>query len=267
MVYDARSTFERPRLKVCLPPLHTLGHLIASTLAGDNLMRFRFPEQLHGWRRFFKDYAIVVLGVLTALALEQAVASAHDRRLGREAREAIHAEMQDNLDRVAYRARHSACNKRRLDEIEALLRSWDSDDAFPAGLKIGFPGTVALANQRWQANLASGRFSEESREEQADQAGLYTLIHVIDTLEHKEVDQWIKLRTLELGSRGISLQSKPMIAEALAQARAQGEAIEQLAATFESLLRKAGAGREAMRPRPYPAAVVASTCEPLRKGS
>jgi hypothetical protein len=229
-------------------------------------MRFHLPRWLHGWREFLKEYAIVVLGVLTALGLEQAVASAHDRRLAREARDAINRELQDDLDRVAYRARQSACNERRLDEIEALLRSWHSDDAFPAGLKIGFPGTVGLADQRWQANLASGRFSEESAEEQADQAGLYTLIHVIDLLENKEIDQWVKLRTLELGSRSISLQSKPMIAEALSQARAEGEAIKGLAAAFESSLRSAGASRAVLRPRPYPAAVPATTCEPMRGG-
>src|SRR3982750_2705298 len=186
-------------------------------------MRLHLPKALTGWRGFLKEYAVVVLGVLTALALEQAVASAHDRRLGQQARDAIHEELQDDLDRVAYRAQQGACNERRLDEIQGLLSSWHGDDAFPAGLKIGFPGTVGVSDQGWQANLARGRFSEESPAEQADQAGLYTLIHVIDMIENKEIDQWIRLRTLELGSQSISLQSKPMIAEALSQARAEGE--------------------------------------------
>ena len=229
-------------------------------------MHMHLPKALHGWREFLKEYAIVVLGVLTALALEQAVASAHDRRLGREARAAIHQELQDDLDRVAYRAHQGACNERRLNEIEALLSTWRSDDAFPAGMKIGFPGTVGLSDQRWQANLASGRFSEESPEEQADQAGLYSLIHVIDMIENKEIDHWVKLRTLELGSRSISLQSKPMIAEELSQARADGEALKGLAAVFESALQKANAGRAALRPKPFPAAVPGSTCEPMRNG-
>ena len=229
-------------------------------------MHIHLPKALHGWREFLKEYAIIVLGVLTALALEQVVASAHDRRLGREARAAIHDELQDDLDRVAYRAQQGSCNERRLDEIAGLLSNWRSEDAFPAGLRIGFPGTVGLSDQRWQANLASGRFSEESPEEQADQAGLYTLIHVIDMIENKEIDQWIRLRTLELGSRSISLQSRPLIAEALSQARSEGEALKGLSAVLESVLQKANAGRPALRPRPYSAAVPGSTCEPMRKG-
>ena len=51
-------------------------------------MRFRLPQALHGWRKFLKEYAVVVLGVLTALALGQLVESAHDRRIARDAHDA-----------------------------------------------------------------------------------------------------------------------------------------------------------------------------------
>jgi hypothetical protein len=226
-------------------------------------MRVQLAKALRGWPGFVKDYSIVVLGVLTALVLEQAVASAHDRRLGREAREAIHQELQDDLDRVTYRAQQAACNERRLDEIQTLLSKWRSDDAFAAGLKIGFPGDVGLSDQRWQANLASGRFSEESSEEQADQAGLYTLIHVMDMIENKEIDYWVRLRTLELGSQTLSLQTKPMIADALAGARAEGDALKGLSALLESILQRPEAGRPSLGPRPYPVAVPGSACMPM----
>ena len=227
-------------------------------------MPIRLPKALRGWREFLKEYAIVVLGVLTALVLEQMVESAHDRRLAQEARQAIHQELQDNLDRVAYRAGQQACNERRLNEIQALLTNWQSDDAFLPGLNIGFPGDVGVSDQRWQANLASGRFSQESPEEQADQAGLYTLIRVVDMVENKEIDYWVKLRTLELGSRSVTLASKPMIAETLASARSEGEAIKALSATLQKNLLTATAGRPALRPRKYPVAVPGSACEPMR---
>jgi type II secretory pathway pseudopilin PulG len=230
-------------------------------------MHFRLPKALHGWRGFLKEYAIVVLGVLTALVLEQMVQAAHDRALAREARQAINQELQDNLDRVAYRADQQACNERRLNEVQALLAGWHGDDAFPAGLRIGFPGDVGVSDQRWQANLTSGRFSEESAEEQADQAGLYTLIRVIDMIENKEIDYWVRLRMLELGSQSLSIRSKPMIADALAGARSEGEAIKALSATLENNLRNDSVSRPSLRPRKYPVAVPGSACEPMRKSS
>src|SRR5919112_258948 len=189
-------------------------------------MHVHLPKALHGWREFLKDYAIVVLGVLTALGLDQVVQSSHERQLARAAHDAIDQELQTDLDRVAYRSRQQSCDMKRLDEIQALLASWHDDHAFPAGLHVGFPGDVGLVDQRWQANLASGRFSEQSPEEQTDQASIYTLIHVIDMVENREIIHWSQLRTLELGSQSLSIAAKPMIAEALASARSETEALK-----------------------------------------
>jgi hypothetical protein len=229
-------------------------------------MHFHVPKSLHGWREFLREYAIVVLGVLTALGLEQAVSSAHERRLAREAHEAIDGELQVDLDRVAYRARFQACDEKRLDDIEALLSNWHGDNAFPAGLHVGFPGNVGLVDQRWQANLSSGRFSEQSAEEQAEQASIYTTIHVIGAAEATETTDWAQLRTLELGSEALTPASKPMIAEALAGARGEAEVLGRLTAFFLRRTRQAGPGRPGMRPRTdFTAAVPGTACEPMRK--
>jgi hypothetical protein len=229
-------------------------------------MRVHLPQALHGWRKFLKEYAIVVLGVLTALGLGQLVESAHDRRLAREAHDAVDQELQTNLDRVAYRARQQSCNMKRLDEIQALLARWHDDEAFPPGLHIGFPGVAGLVDQRWQANLASGRFSEQSPDEQADQAGLYTLIHVIDRVENREIEAWAQLSTLELGSQSISTASKPMIAEALTNARGDAKALDGLSNALFGALRTAAPGRPAMTPSSnYAVAYPGTTCEPMRK--
>jgi type II secretory pathway pseudopilin PulG len=229
-------------------------------------MHLDLPKALRGWREFLKEYVIVVLGVLTALALGEVVESAHDRRLAREAQNAINQELQTDLDRVAYRARQQSCNVKRLAEIQSLLANWHDDGAFPAGLHVGFPGDVGLVDQRWQANLASGRFSEQSPDEQADQASIYTLIHVIDMVENREIQHWLQLRALEFGSQSISMASKPMIAEALANARGDAEALNGLTAALLGGLRTAGSGRPGMTPsRDYMVAYPGTACEPMRK--
>jgi len=40
----------------------------------DAPMEFHKPKPIHIWHEFLKEYAIIVIGVLTALAAEQAVA-------------------------------------------------------------------------------------------------------------------------------------------------------------------------------------------------
>ena len=192
-------------------------------------MHIHLPKVPHTWREFLKEYAIIVLGVLTALALEQAVESIHDRNLAHEAQDAIHQEIQADIDRTAYRLSQQACIEKRLDDIQALLAGWHGDNAFPAGLHIGFPGGVGLVYERWEANLASGRFNEESAQDQSEQAGLYSLIKILDNLQVQEIDHWSQLRTLELGSQAASQASKPIIAAALANARSDARSIKLLA--------------------------------------
>lgn len=231
-------------------------------------MHIHLPKASVGLREFLKDYAIVVLGVLTALALDQLVEAAHERRLAGEARDAINQELQTNLNRVAYRARQQACIVKRLDDIQALLVSWRGDDAFPPGLHIGFPGAAGLVDERWQANRASDRFSEEPPAEQVDQASIYTLVHVIDNVQSREIDSWSQLRALELGSRALSSASKPMIAQSLANARNDADALAGLTGAFLNILRTAGDGRPAMVPsKDFDAAFPGTACQPMRNDS
>ena len=220
-------------------------------------LHVHLPKVPHSWREFFKEYAIIVLGVLTALALEQGVESIRERRLAREAQEAIEQEIQADIGRTAYRLSQQACIEKRLDEIEGLLGNWRSDNAFPAGLHIGFPGGVGLVYERWEANLASGRFNEESAKDQSEQAGLYSLIKILDGLQLQEIDDWAQLRTLEFGSRALSPASKPMIAGALANARADARSFELLA----PILLKSHAGTTV----PFTPAQPGTACQAMRK--
>jgi hypothetical protein len=221
-------------------------------------MHVHLPKVPHSWREFLKEYAIIVLGVLTALALEQAVESIHDRRIAREAQDAIQEEMREDIDRAAYRLTQQGCIEKRLDEIEVLLNHWQGDDAIPAGIHIGFPGSVGLVYERWDANLASGRFNEEAPKDQSRQAGLYSLIKLLDGLEFREIDEWSQLRTLEMGSQALSPAAKPMIASALSNARSNARSIELLSQLL--INSEPRTWRNTFHP-----AQPGTACEPMRK--
>ena len=44
-------------------------------------MHFHLPKPLHGWREFWGEVGIIVIGVLIALGAQQVVESARDRRV------------------------------------------------------------------------------------------------------------------------------------------------------------------------------------------
>jgi hypothetical protein len=217
------------------------------------------PKRWHGLREFLKEYLIIVVGVLTALAAEQSVEALHERGLAREAADAIDAEMQDNVDRIAYRQAQRACVDRRLREITGLLADWGAGKTPPAGLSIGDPGDPPMVQQRWQANLNSGRFSQQSATEQGRQAAFYTQLAILQDMESREHYVWSELRTLELGPGVLKGDLRPNLVAALQAARTDASDISQLGQDMLAAARRAGHTPKAFAVT----AIRGTTCGPL----
>ncbi len=220
------------------------------------------PKPIHNWREFLKEVGTIVLGILIALGLEQAVEALHERQLARESEAAIHEEMAENVRRVEYRLGNQACDLKRLDEISALLAGWAIGKEFPAGLHVGLPGDLILNDQRWQANLNSGRFSRESADSQAQQTGFYTLLHAVDLQLREELVTWDQLRALEQGSQFLTPAYRPKLVEALVAARAEADTIAPLGG---EILRRARAQNLPVNTAYRPVAG-GTTCQPMAGG-
>jgi hypothetical protein len=72
-------------------------------------MDIHTPKPWHGVREFLKEYAIIVVGVLTALGAEQTVEWLHRGTELRETREAIREEIADNAAYADMTAREETC--------------------------------------------------------------------------------------------------------------------------------------------------------------
>ena len=217
------------------------------------------PKPWHGVREFLKEYLIIVIGVLTALAAEQAVEAVHERGLARQASEAIDAEMQDNVNRIAYRQAQQPCVERRLAEITGLLAGWAAGKPPPTGLSIGDPGDPPMVQQRWQANLNSGRFSRQSATQQGRQAAFYTQLAILQDMESREHYVWSELRTLELGPAVLRGDLRPNLVAALQAARTDASDIRQLGQDVLATARRAG-----HKPKAFAVtAIQGTTCGPI----
>jgi hypothetical protein len=139
-----------------------------------------------------------VLGVLIALAAEQAVEKAHERTIASEARETIRAEARLDLgfmhdDRVL----EQECIDRRLGQIAALLARARDGALDPPPSWIGRPKTSPMFMERWRSALASGRTSLLSASERERYGQLYGLFERYDQNEAHEQQIWADLRALE----------------------------------------------------------------------
>lgn len=93
------------------------------------------PKPWHGLREFLKEYGIIVLGVLTALGLEQAVEAAHRAAEVREAREALHEEIRADSHTLVAGMEEDKCLLAQLGAYDA----WASRGPKPPAFRTMLP--------------------------------------------------------------------------------------------------------------------------------
>ena len=74
-------------------------------------MHLHLPKPLHGWREFAGEVGVIVLGVLIAIALEQAVEAIHWQAQVRDARGAIAEDMAQTNRAFAFRVARSRLHR------------------------------------------------------------------------------------------------------------------------------------------------------------
>lgn len=76
------------------------------------------PKPWRGWREFLKEYGIIVLGVLTALALEQAVEALRWAHEIGDAREVLGREISYDVKALNLIGAQDQCINQRLDALQ-----------------------------------------------------------------------------------------------------------------------------------------------------
>ena len=102
-------------------------------------MRARLPKPLHGWRVFIGEVGVIVLGVVIALAAQQAAESLNERREAAETRNALTTEIEETLAILELRRLAQPCIDRRLKELRAIVNLWGRTGSFET------PGWVSQA--------------------------------------------------------------------------------------------------------------------------
>jgi hypothetical protein len=169
------------------------------------------PKPWHGVREFLKEYVIIVVGVLTALAAEAMVENLHERRLSAEARDAVRSEINLDLASLHQRDEWEPCVQARFAQLESALAAADAGRPFPTLTYIGRPNGIQFYTQRWEAATSGGRTTLLSSEEQLDFARVYAALKIFGDRQQEETATWGRLRAIE----GVSHPS----AETLARAR------------------------------------------------
>jgi hypothetical protein len=200
------------------------------------------PKPWRGWREFLKEYAIIVVGVLTALAAEQAVVWLHDRQAASEARATIDAEVVTDITRVRQRGFTASCVTARLDALDQILDTAKPDGRIQTPSWIGRPPRYGVESTRWDAASQSGRVSLLSSDWQANFGFLYTMLRYYYGMNNDEQAVWSRLDAIA-GVDRLTPEMKLSLKADIAQARFYDGSMGQVEAIIMDR-----AARQGLRP-------------------
>jgi len=173
--------------------------------APENLkMEIHKPKPVHSWREFLTEIGTITLGVLIALAAEQAVEWLHWQDKTAYATEQIRFELATDMNYFVERVIVEDCIQRRLDDLEQkLLSSGEKWTPVAPASTIGIQaGDVVAQPSRnwsaiaWTAAVADTSVSHFSRDRLTLYARLYGQIDAMRRLNEFESENVVRLNLL-----------------------------------------------------------------------
>jgi hypothetical protein len=182
-------------------------------------MHVHRPKPLHGLKEMAVEIGIIVIGVIIALAAEQAVEWVHWQEKVEHGRHEIHREIADNSAFNNFRATVEPCVARRLTELSAITEAIAAHQKVApvhfAGLHIGF----LVSSDTWEAERAEQTLTHLPRSEQDGLTAFYAQQADIKVWVEKEESSWATLRMLEGDPNRLGPADVSLLRNALQQSR------------------------------------------------
>lgn len=163
----------------------------------EPLLDIHKPKPVHTWRELLSEIGVIIVGVLIALAAEQAVEWAHWRGEVKETRESLHAELGANLGVYRFRYEQLDCINRRIDALDRWGQEWKAGTPVNPIAPIGRPRRQALAFDAWDVAQSGGVAVHIPLTERIRLARLYGMIRTFGAYQDDDVDIWRELQEFD----------------------------------------------------------------------
>jgi hypothetical protein len=162
------------------------------------------PNPIHNWRSFLKEYAIIVIGVLTALVAQQAAEWWHWRSEVATARQALKAEMGVNNGFFARRISNAPCLERQVSEADAILAALEAHHEPSKFTNFRNGNGNLLLESEWQSERASQVLTHFPRAELAVMGSYYAMLPDYKNWISQEGESWRELSGLRKPLPGLT---------------------------------------------------------------
>jgi len=209
-------------------------------------MRSPIPTPKHGWREFWGEVGIIVLGVLIALGAQQVVDAIRWNREVAGFRASVREEIAINLGTYPYRAKQKQCIEVRLDELQRWLDGWRSGKPQSLAGPIGIPASRVIRTSVW-ASRDPGTFAHMPRAEKEEYAFLYDEFANNELHRLDERSAWIDLANFDRATM-LTHQDQMQLQGLITRARLRDARLDDNAQRF---IRRA-ATRSDLHPKDVP---------------
>jgi len=155
------------------------------------------PKPWHGLREFLKEYLIIVVGVLTALAAEAVVENLHWRHVVAEERHALDLNVQSNDAAMRYRAWFEPCVQRRLAELDELFQRHARGEPLRIAGRLGRPNYVLGGTRVWDLTVADGSVAHMPLEDKGRYMAAFATWGSYYATHTDERNDWRELQALD----------------------------------------------------------------------
>jgi hypothetical protein len=171
-----------------------------------------------GWRAFAGEVGVIVLGVLIALAAQQAAESVNERREAADARAVVVGEIEESLTILKLRQSVQPCIDKRLQDVRAIVDQWGRTGSFTTPRWIGQAPWFVSTSVRLEAAQSAGRLALLPSQEQYRIGLVSSTLRNFREIQVAEMDAWAKLRMLQSGADALSASDRTAIRLALQEA-------------------------------------------------
>ena len=172
----------------------------------------------HGWHAVAWELIIVAVGVLLALAAQQALESMNQRREAAETRETVSNEIKETLAILELRRAAQPCIDRRLKEVRDIVDDWGRTGQFKTPRWVSQATWFAIVTARFDAAESAGRLALLPSEDQYRMGQVVGNLRNFGEIQSKEIETWGTLRMLQSGPEALSANDRTSVRVALQNA-------------------------------------------------
>jgi hypothetical protein len=198
------------------------------------------PKPWHGWREFLKEYAIIVVGVLTALGAEQAVEWLHWRHEVQVAREAIAYDLKRLVAQAAHKDAYAPCQAERLGDLTDVLDRAAVTHRLPPLGVVGRPYTPAWTMRSWSGLTSGQTLAHMSNRDQIILSAIAGSGDYNKDRNVAERDAWAIVQTMLGPGRPVSDGEIATLREALSRVSKDAVDARYVAQGMETLIVRSG---------------------------